>query len=370
MSVLAPRQNFLYSMALLDGLCNLAVTAVSVSPNSFQAAELSLLQSFVDGFKYLPNTSDVGYTDFQSQTINNVNALFIQITKSTPEDTFMALLMKCYETVNKNAQANASVAATMPTILVDIVTVYTSLLQPLPFSEYIQFLADLWTYVVGIPSSDKTITAPDSSGPHPISNIDWISNSNYGFIVAVILKKYFNFDGRFSHGGAAYNVDRLSLVAAYEAGTTVIANDNQRAGLFLLMSTFKRPDWVPTDGEYANMQVAGKNFISQLNFSATQHTIQLNGTHISNFMPFRDAFDFCDQKGNKLATWHEGDNFNFQGTVYQIQMAGTPFYPTQSITLGSADSAKVTNINEVLLTGIVKDNDPQPSIPFTPQPIY
>ena len=190
-----------------------------------------------------------------------------------------------------------------------------------------------------------------------------------------MLKKYFNYDGRFSYNNLYWNVDRNALVTAYESGTKTVADKNERAGLTALVVTFKIPDWTPNDAENQNMLLAGAidnvNAITQVD-SGTTHTLNLNGTKISNFMPFREWFDICDKNGNSFAQFREGDNYAVSGTCYVIKMGGTPAYPSNTITLGPNDSARVPNVNVsgVSLTGIWNDGVPYPDIQFTPSPIY
>src|SRR5438045_2144340 len=175
MSSLAPRQNFLAAVAFLDGMCNIILTAINTSPTAFKSDQLKLLQSLVDGFKYDTFDLNVWFTnynfDYRNIAVNNINTVFSILTKSTPEDTVFALVLQCYEIVNKNAKANADAVASVPTVLVDLVIFHTAMGQMLPVKGYIQFVDDLWAYITGIgPSSD----------PNPISSINWIPNSAYG----------------------------------------------------------------------------------------------------------------------------------------------------------------------------------------------
>lgn len=364
--------------------------ALSVAPTSFTNDEVVLANRLVEGLKYMSTIINYWFPDYNTaareKTIQLVNEMTTSILAGTSKEQVMALMVKCYETLNSQARAHVDIATEMPLVLVDLVIAYTSVAQWLPTQEYIDIFTYFWDYITGLGPALQVSFPNRSSGPrnidqgtgdltaHPISDIDWTPRPAYGVAVALMLKKYFNFDGRFSYKGNPYNVDRAKLIKAYETSAKVILNNNERAGLTSLIYTFKRPDWNAPDDEYANMVLAAKtkdnDVITPLG-SATEHVLYLGHAKISNYMPFREWFDVCNRNGDSVWQFQEGNNTtDVSDAIYMIKMSGTPFYPTDTISLGANDSAKVTNINGVVLTGIIKDGAPYPDIQFSSQPVY
>lgn len=385
-----PRQDYHTARSFIDGMCNLLRAAINI-PNldpAFTTLELEVINALLTGFGrniagrwlWLPDYRSTALDD----VITNVNTTLdnTSTTLNVQKSTIMALLVRAYNVVNAQARANIVAGTSAPAVLVDIVVSYTLLYQPLPQGDNVELLTAMWAYVTGVgPESVKQASSSSegesdhpletTDGIHPVDDISWIPHPSYGVAMAIALDKYYNFDGRFFQAGTAYNVDRAKLVDAILSAKIVILDDNSRTGLRCLLFTFKNPSFAPMASLYNAMIAAigtETDIITPLD-SITQHTITMNGALVSNYMPFRMWFDTCDKNGNSFQQFREGDNTTINQTMYMIKIAGTPWYPTNSITLNSGDSMKVTDIDGVFLTSIVQDGIPQPDIQFTPSGI-
>ena len=125
--------------------------------------------------------------------------------------------------------------------------------------------------------------------PHPISDLSWLSNTAYCQAIAAILKKDYDFNGRFTYQGAAYGVNRVNVYQAFESPADN-PSDVARRGLEKILYTFKRPDWEPRANDWQDMNMAAPTgAIANLGGpqEVTQHVIRLRNAQLSNYLPFR-----------------------------------------------------------------------------------
>jgi len=369
MSQAAERQRTYSARLFLVDIGLMLAQALTMAPHEFSAPETDFINKLVLGLEEAEQATENYWNEGNFLNLDAmfkyVNDLYATLTKDLPKDKGLQIISKALEVLTVDREGKLAVLRKLPTELYALVMANLSLRDTVTTNDKVAFWYKLWKYISDgiVCSSDPTAIRSQVEGLGVLPPLAWIPNGTFCYIVASVINRKYSFDGRVKHKSKYYNIDRVKVLQKY-SGPNVVVSDTERAGVEEIFFTFRDPEHSMSDYAFRAIQTAtaGTEAMTEVT-KLTTHCVGMFGARIRNLLPSRAWCDVCNENDGDIMQCREGyDSKEINASTYSIRMGDDRYYPADSISLGKDDTAIITNITQLMLTGIVKDGKRMPDI--------
>jgi len=372
------RQHSFSARLFLADLSIMLAQALTFAPEQFETTEIDFMSKLIIGLEQAEVKTESeehgGVFDNQAEFIKYVNDLYMSLTKTVTNAKAMAMLVKAQEVLSIALEAKLFIIKKVPHELYNLIVTNLSLRGTVTSSDNFILWQKLWEFVNNDPSSSGKVAevggqAKGVTGILPALN--WVPNGLFCYIVANVLVIKYPFGGRVQHGKDSYAIVQEKLAEKY-SGPDVVASDKERAGMCIAYQAYHSPEKPVSDLDFNQLSaaVSGSTAMSKVS-SATLHWVGLFKANVINKLSASGWCDINDYNGNSLWQFRDGNSTTDINTwTYSINLGNDRYYPADSIMLNTGDTAIVTDVPQLKMTGIIQNGLTIPDVLYYKDQVY